>query len=114
MIPWRKAYLPPIPTPVFLLGESHGQRSLAGYSPWGQKELETTEQLSTAPVSETGEIQEPSHEGLQFKGASPQGASSVTAKIVRCVSLVPFSILQNQEIRVLRSRDNLKETKENP
>ena len=23
------------PTPVFLLGESHGQRSLVGYSPWG-------------------------------------------------------------------------------
>ena len=28
------------------LGKSHGQRSLAGYSPWGCKELETTEQLS--------------------------------------------------------------------
>ena len=26
------------PTPVFLPGESHGQRSLAGYSPWGHKE----------------------------------------------------------------------------
>ena len=25
------------PTPVFLPGESHGQRSLAGYSPWGHK-----------------------------------------------------------------------------
>ena len=31
------------PTPVFLPGESHGQRSLASYSPWGQKELDTTE-----------------------------------------------------------------------
>ena len=29
-IPWRRAWQP---TPVFLLGESHGQRSLAGYSP---------------------------------------------------------------------------------
>ena len=28
--------------PVFLPGESHGQRSLAGYSPWGLKELDTT------------------------------------------------------------------------
>ena len=28
-------------------GESHGQRSLVGYSPWGHKELDTTEQLST-------------------------------------------------------------------
>ena len=29
--------------PVFLLGESHGQRSLVSYSPWGCKELDTTE-----------------------------------------------------------------------
>ena len=27
------------PTPVFLPGESHGQRNLAGYSPWGQKRV---------------------------------------------------------------------------
>ena len=31
------------PTPVFLPGESHGQRSLAGYSPWDRKESGTTE-----------------------------------------------------------------------
>ena len=31
------------PTPVFLPGESHGQGSLAGYSPWGPKELDTAE-----------------------------------------------------------------------
>ena len=35
------------PTAVFLPGEVHGQRSLAGHSPWGCKELDTTEQLST-------------------------------------------------------------------
>ena len=29
--------------PVFLSGESNGQRSLAGFSPWGRKESETTE-----------------------------------------------------------------------
>ena len=33
-IPWRGAWQP---TPVFLPGESHGQRNLAGYSPWGCK-----------------------------------------------------------------------------
>ena len=33
------------PTPVFLPGESHGWRSLVGHSPWGRKELDTTEQL---------------------------------------------------------------------
>ena len=32
------------PTPVFLPGEFHGQRSLMGYSPWGHKESDTTEQ----------------------------------------------------------------------
>ena len=34
------------PTAVFLPGESHGQRSLAGYSPWSRKESDTTEQLT--------------------------------------------------------------------
>ena len=33
-IPWRSKWQL---TPVFLLGESHGQRNLAGYSPWGRK-----------------------------------------------------------------------------
>ena len=39
-IPWRRAWQP---TPVFLPGESYGQRSLAGYSPWGCRESDTTE-----------------------------------------------------------------------
>ena len=33
------------PTPVFLPGKSHGQRSLVGYSPWGRKELDMIERL---------------------------------------------------------------------
>ena len=33
------------PTPVSLLGKSHGWRSLEGYSPWGGKELDRTERL---------------------------------------------------------------------
>ena len=37
---WRRKWQP---TPVVLLGESHGQRSLVGYSPWGHKESDTTE-----------------------------------------------------------------------
>ena len=35
-----------LPTPVFWPGEFHGQRSLAGYSPWNYKESDMTEQLS--------------------------------------------------------------------
>ena len=38
--PWRKEWQP---TPVFLPGESHGLRSLAGYNPQGLKELDRTE-----------------------------------------------------------------------
>ena len=37
--PWRRTWQP---TPVFLPGEFHGQRSLVGYSPWGCKELDMT------------------------------------------------------------------------
>ena len=42
-IPWSSACQL---TPVFLSRDSHGQRSLAGYSPWGHKELDTIEQLA--------------------------------------------------------------------
>ena len=42
-IPWRRKWQP---TPVFLPGKSHGQRSLAGYCPWGHKESDTTERLN--------------------------------------------------------------------
>ena len=35
------------PSPVFLPGNFHGQRTLASYSPWGHKESDMTEQLST-------------------------------------------------------------------
>ena len=33
------------PIPIFLLEESHGQRSLAGYTPWGLKELKVTKAM---------------------------------------------------------------------
>ena len=40
------------PTPGFLPGESHGQKSLAGYSLWGRKESGTTEPFNTTQVTE--------------------------------------------------------------
>ena len=43
--PWSRKWRP---TPVFLPGESHGERSLRDYSPWGHKESNTTEKLSAA------------------------------------------------------------------
>ena len=39
-IPWKRGWQS---TPVFFPGESHGQSNLAGYSPWGQRELDMTE-----------------------------------------------------------------------
>ena len=42
-IPWKRIWQP---TPVFLPGESHGQRGLEGYSPWDGKELDMAERLT--------------------------------------------------------------------
>ena len=46
-IPWRRAWRP---TPVFLPGESHGQRNLVGYSPWGHTESDMTEAIEHSQV----------------------------------------------------------------
>jgi len=46
-IPWRRAWQP---TPEFLPGESHGQRSLVCYSPQCHTELDTAEALSTHAI----------------------------------------------------------------
>ena len=49
--PWRRKWQP---TPIFLPGKSHAQRSLVGYGPWGCKEFYTTEQRnnnSMTPLS---------------------------------------------------------------
>ena len=47
-ISWRRKWQP---TPVFLPGESCGQRSLVGYSSWGHRDLNLTEQLSSSSNS---------------------------------------------------------------
>ena len=49
-IPWRKKWQP---TPIFLPGKPHGQRSLAGYSPWGHKESDTTQWLNHRHSAQT-------------------------------------------------------------
>ena len=43
-LPWRRKWKP---TSEFLTGQSHGKRRLVGYCPWGGKELDMMEQLST-------------------------------------------------------------------
>ena len=49
-IPWSSEWQL---TPVFLPGKSHEQRSLAGYSLWGRKELDLTEHAQSVSVQET-------------------------------------------------------------
>ena len=77
-IPWRREWLP---TPVFLPGEFDGQRSLAGYSPWGCRESDTTEQLNNndkghssffTDVQQQGHFSHPS-DGLSAGASSPVG-----------------------------------------
>ena len=99
------------PTPVPLPGKSHERRSLVGYSPWGRKESDTTEQLhfnhfilyhwrrkwQPTPVFLPGE----SHERRSLVGYSPQGRKeldttewlhflSLFSKIKSCTSFLWF------------------------
>ena len=53
-LPWRKQWQP---TPVFSPEKSHGQRSLVGYSPWGHKEPDTTERVSTKHRSAQNQVE---------------------------------------------------------
>ena len=48
--PWRRKWRP---TPVFLPGKSHGQRSLVGYSPWGHDKSDT--------------VSDSTHKGIQVR-----------------------------------------------
>ena len=52
--PWRRAWLP---TPVFLPGESRGQRRPAGCSPWGHKESDIAEHMNTHTHPEEKAVQ---------------------------------------------------------
>ena len=52
-IPWRRKWLA---TPVLLPGEFHQQWSLAGYSPWGHKELDMTEQITLSLIGNLSQV----------------------------------------------------------
>ena len=65
-IPWRREWLP---TPGFFPGEFHGWRSIAGFSPWGHKELDRIEQL-------THKVLESPLDCKEIKPANPKGNQS--------------------------------------
>ena len=52
-IPWRRKWQL---ISIFLPGKSHGQRSLAGCSPWGRKELDVTRRLSMHACTHAGDM----------------------------------------------------------
>ena len=90
-IPWRRKWQP---TPVFLPGEAHGQRSLVGYSPWGRKESDTTKRLSRGRG--TTNIPEPflvSHSVVTVLVCVPArpllGCESLWVYTVWCIYLCP-------------------------
>ena len=61
-IPWRRKWQP---IPVFLLGKFHGQRSLAGYSPWGHKRVRHNLVTKLPPPPERAQMESNVYVALQ-------------------------------------------------
>ena len=80
MIPWRRA------TPVFLPGESHGQRSLAGYSPWSCKESDNTRNDLAHSTGSNSEHQSP----LWPEGGPGPSPSGLALVLLAILLLCPF------------------------
>ena len=68
---WKRKWQP---APLFLPGKSHGQRSLEGYSSWGLKELDTTEQQTLS-----GSIKNLASRPRGFPGSSAGKESACNA-----------------------------------
>ena len=81
------------PTPVFLPGECHGQRSLVGYSPWGCEESDMTEtNTCSVATSVRGLGQQNWAEGgtgLRWRG-NRDGTSPTGAKGLRWLFIIPL------------------------
>ena len=72
-IHWQRKWHP---TLVFLLGESHGQRSLVGHSPWGHKESDATAHLSHSKQSQRG-LELLGENSVQARGQGWQGRKEI-------------------------------------
>ena len=69
---WRRKWPP---TPVFLPGKSHGQRSLMGYSPWGCKELDTTGHTTGAEMAVREEVRKMQRKQQRGRRGARRGRS---------------------------------------
>ena len=76
------------PTPVFLPGESHGQRNLAGYSPWGRKELNGTEQQTLSLSGTKGHSASWWPSDVSCSVAPPWFSSQLTLKVSEFLALL--------------------------
>ena len=94
--PWRRKWQP---TPKYLPGQFHGQRSLVGYSPWDCKELDTT-------VITTGS----SHSG--HRPPCPQSAAPLTLVWTETTLLSPRGGQEGQISS--RSSQRVKEMRKGP
>ena len=75
-IPWRRKWQS---TPVVLPGESHGQRSLADYSPWGCKESDMTEPLTAIICSQFYRVR--LFQAVRTKSEGKQKSGSIPRKL---------------------------------
>ena len=91
-VPWRRKRQP---TPVFLPGKSHGQRILAGYSPWGPRESDTTEQACALASSRIWRALNASWQCLLLGTRSNETSSNLLQKIralIACAHQLPESV----------------------
>ena len=88
-IPWRRKGQPP---PVFLPGKSHGQKSLVGSSPWGQRESDTAEHTHTGfPPVRNGLL------GKTKQGSRPSSLVRVSPLQVQGRGLTNYRMLVPRE-----------------
>ena len=100
---WRKAWQS---TPVFLPSESHGQRSLTGYSPWDGKELDTTEATWQAMSSKVALVVKklPANAGnVKDTGRKRRGFNPWVGKIPLEEEMAPHSSIFDWRIHGQRS-----------
>ena len=94
-IPWSRRWQP---TPVFLPGKFHGQRSLAGYNSQGHKELDTTEQLSIQRESGCPELNKKPKVQTEMRlgllTASMHLFAHLCKKYLFCVPIISWALLQ--------------------
>ena len=90
---WRRKWQP---TPVFLPGKSHERRSLVGYSPWGRKELDLTEQLHLLPFLLQAKSRQERLDADAGGGQTPETGEVPTIGTLASVSILFSSFPSSQ------------------